>query len=905
MRFESSLLKFCTLCVLLFSLCFCKPSSKYLLSDGQGLKFDFTGDLELSKGSVQRLHLSLTDTTIFTEEENVLIKTSDNQIASVIPTYCKLSSLSPSCVITVYGLQTGTVSLLAIPDPPFLFGSSKDETKATSKVKTLAFTTSSKINVGLTVAYGTLGVDPGTFPNPEKRLIPLTETPEPVINYSILPGAEGAPSGQTIIRITGGLIKSSGILDKQALLLAEIQTKKQGSQAQQCFVSSQHERCTVDFSFGPTDDLPDEVTLSIVGEVTSRHQYAKKTLKLNPDKQTHLGTIRISTQDNLSQIPTQMNAPIFVNWHDVALPNAGSTITITLKSSNPTMQFYEYEIGNNIKPALFETTTCTLRYPSNLSCGLGIQGGPVGKKTTITAKETGRSNFRKITQSYQIPSLNLESVPQGSTLRQVTFTNLSTKEPIYVGITGGGANAYVGPNTLSVVPGATSANTKPGAGSQCGPSNPKAGCPIGSTCLQGGAKPSTKIVDNPYFCYYDLPIPQCESGTNCSDGGYTISPASGGTPAGKTTIAISRSSGLGDSTNIVWSGNFFARTNCDTKTGICENAGCAGQEQGLICGPGTGGSPGVNTLAELTFQRQEANDFYDVSIINGINFGVSFGPTNVSADPSNAYTCGTAGSRTAQDGGWSSTNKTAAGLPPSLWTGSVPQASTPAKDSSFPPGHSITQALAPAHYRYVSVVDSSKPTTCSSGTCTPGSVCGYWIATAYNKLSSSGTRVINSKNSAYTQYCGKPIAWITADSIYGLNKSGKNIGTLPFDYTLSTGTNTIPPGPSHPHTVGDQQLCIDDAYSSYNARPGGIFGENFLACGAPKWDDLNITRVKQQPNTIGTEWFKYVQPTLIWLKKLCPTCYTYPFDDESSTFVCNKPGEQIDYDVNFYDTAFQ
>jgi hypothetical protein len=31
-----------------------------------------------------------------------------------------------------------------------------------------------------------------------------------------------------------------------------------------------------------------------------------------------------------------------------------------------------------------------------------------------------------------------------------------------------------------------------------------------------------------------------------------------------------------------------------------------------------------------------------------------------------------------------------------------------------------------------------------------------------------------------------------------------------------------------------------------------------------------------------------VLPTIAWLKKSCPTCYTYPFDDMSSTFQCTN-----------------
>jgi len=35
-------------------------------------------------------------------------------------------------------------------------------------------------------------------------------------------------------------------------------------------------------------------------------------------------------------------------------------------------------------------------------------------------------------------------------------------------------------------------------------------------------------------------------------------------------------------------------------------------------------------------------------------------------------------------------------------------------------------------------------------------------------------------------------------------------------------------------------------------------------------------------------WTTYVLPTIAWLKQSCPTCYTYPFDDMSSTFQCSN-----------------
>jgi len=56
------------------------------------------------------------------------------------------------------------------------------------------------------------------------------------------------------------------------------------------------------------------------------------------------------------------------------------------------------------------------------------------------------------------------------------------------------------------------------------------------------------------------------------------------------------------------------------------------------------------------------------------------------------------------------------------------------------------------------------------------------------------------------------------------------------------------------------------------------------------WDKLGLT----VPNYMYTEqcvnanptWLTNVLPTLKWMKQACPSAYTYPYDDMSSTFTC-------------------
>jgi hypothetical protein len=45
-----------------------------------------------------------------------------------------------------------------------------------------------------------------------------------------------------------------------------------------------------------------------------------------------------------------------------------------------------------------------------------------------------------------------------------------------------------------------------------------------------------------------------------------------------------------------------------------------------------------------------------------------------------------------------------------------------------------------------------------------------------------------------------------------------------------------------------------------------------------------------------------VQPTLQWLKSGCPSAYTYPYDDMSSTFTCQEYSNgvnSVDYIIQF------
>jgi hypothetical protein len=82
-----------------------------------------------------------------------------------------------------------------------------------------------------------------------------------------------------------------------------------------------------------------------------------------------------------------------------------------------------------------------------------------------------------------------------------------------------------------------------------------------------------------------------------------------------------------------WNGRFWARTGCDNNGANCATGDCGG---GVGCG-GRGGRPPAS-LAEMNFAGSGNQVFYDVSLVDGYNLPMSFGPVGAQA---NGFRCGT------------------------------------------------------------------------------------------------------------------------------------------------------------------------------------------------------------------------------------------------------------------------
>ena len=50
-------------------------------------------------------------------------------------------------------------------------------------------------------------------------------------------------------------------------------------------------------------------------------------------------------------------------------------------------------------------------------------------------------------------------------------------------------------------------------------------------------------------------------------------------------------------------------------------------------------------------------------------------------------------------------------------------------------------------------------------------------------------------------------------------------------------------------------------------------------------------------------WYTYIRPGIEWIKRACPSAYTYPFDDKTSGFSCTNtlPGSanSVGYTITF------
>lgn len=589
------------------------------------------------------------------------------------------------------------------------------------------------------------------------------------------------------------------------------------------------------------------VTANVVGNAAGYQTWNSPTVTITTAATPVAGTIAL--QSTGANMPEGMSSPLWAVLQDSS--GVGDTV-VTLSASNTNIAINP---GVAVNTGPYQTRSCTLS-SSNPVCGFGVKG--------VTA---GTASVSATAGGYTISPLALSVNAPDTSSRAITFKN-THPNPVWVGITGGTANSYETSRLVSTIDPATSGPNK-----MCGPSNPAGACPTGSTCTQGGASPASNTT---YFCYWDQPAPS--SGYQIQSGSTTIPAA--------TRIDISDSS-YDPIADIIWSGNFYPRQGCTVSPGtnqlVCTIADCGNATSGSACAPGTGGAPAVATLPEVTLQKN-STDYYDVSIIGGANVITSFGPdsaASTAASPvpaANGYRCGTAGSSSVQGT-----------LPAADWAMATHVGDTLVVGGAQAYSFSAQTATQPstAYYRFVSTEAPRQNVGCApaGGACTTsGFVCGY-----------DKNAIDNGSSSDYTTSCGRHLAWLSANAIWALNANATN--AAPFHFN---GTYVASSGP----TIQDNQLftCTAPTVSGYSSP----IADASLVCGCTDWSsttpatlsgDQVFTSQIAAPsksctanNTTsgGHEWTAKVLPSIAWLKKSCPTCYTYPFDDMSSTFQCSN-----------------
>jgi hypothetical protein len=381
-----------------------------------------------------------------------------------------------------------------------------------------------------------------------------------------------------------------------------------------------------------------------------------------------------------------------------------------------------------------------------------------------------------------------------------------------------------------------------------------------------------------------------------------------------------------------WSGGIFARTGCltgKTTDGTqCTTGDCSAQP-GSNCPAGVGGTNPA-TIAEFTLQRT-TTDFYDVTVINGMNIAEEMQPLvqptqavpNPSATAAADYWCQAPGAQTgALEGKNCNWN-------PASYVGSVPLSGGDTDETALlinttsicstktGEGH----PLCPVGYTC-----SGNPGTCYK-TCSEDGDCNGLTCVAagngksYCQCQSEGDCAQSSFGSycgsefglglgVYLQQCGPFNGWWSADdlcvnpqTVYGGLNCGASITDGDSNQTnLSSlfGCNGASvPGATPTPIIGNtanETSCYNSAAATTGCCGCGTSMDNTLVDDWP----TDATGDCGSNNTI---WAAQVQPWLANLKQSCPTAYSYPFDDFTSTFQCEGQGavNLLGYRVTFND----
>ncbi|WP_367607738.1 thaumatin family protein [Legionella sp. W05-934-2] len=562
-------------------------------------------------------------------------------------------------------------------------------------------------------------------------------------------------------------------------------------------------------------------------------------------------------------------------------------VKCTFTPNNPAQLTYSFNSAGCVTGVgLFKGLSVDTALTLNVAAGVSTP-----QKGTLTFKQT---NGRGYTVNIPI-TINVATNSQ----RVITFRNYC-KTPNGAG-QDTGSDIVIGIISSSVpAKNQSTANTSCTADSDCaefnystcinatatGPCNGGAGCYCGGgacvadsdcsnnhvgTCVKGACTYCTDSNDciegascSANLCYFNFPQP----------GKYQLSPyVTSGTPD-STTVTLQDNSASNGFTQ-VFNGRFTGRVGCNLVAGQYSN--CTVGDCGTSATPGSGAcnfatnaivSPA--TLAEATFIAKTP-DTYDMSIIGGVSMSMDFHPTSGSAaSPAsydNPYVCGNPGSITQVN-----TNGGQQNIGASSW-----QFTLPSYNNS-----TVFQ---------LRWVDESDATPCSAdSTCQTIDTNYYCGMTRTNEGLAGATT------------CGKVLGYWTFDQICTDNAAFEFKNANDDSIALCTS-------PFGTNTYQDLLACSGPAAAScFNET-----SKNTICCGCVNWNtqgiivptDPKIVTQCQYPNAywVGSTKFSApgVLPFITWLKSACPGCYSYPYDDKTSTYGCpgNNGQSAVNYTIDF------
>lgn len=411
-------------------------------------------------------------------------------------------------------------------------------------------------------------------------------------------------------------------------------------------------------------------------------------------------------------------------------------------------------------------------------------------------------------------------------------------------------------------------------------------------CGGSGATTACSSVADPVRCFWVLPDP--------ATGGSSANPWQL-QPKASATFTLPLQTAWGSSSSPVtspvwWSGGVFGRTGCNADGTRCATGDCTTLPSPLPnqnCPPGAGGSNPFSQ-AEFTLQSN-ATDFYDVTVINGVSTTVVMAPAGPTGSPGSGqdpdYWCQAPGG-SGDSGKLESCSWTFDPVVPDGKGGGTDYATllldswlpcdSTAQPTGCPQGLGCSGEYGACFQACSSRDDCPGTLACTGGYCQCSGSADCASLGLPADQQSCGTQFVPGVG-RFLQQCGSFAGWWSADDFCGQVDS---YGPLDCTASITDGNG------SSQTTLRNLFLCTAaNAASCYNTAAGD---ETCCGCATdganPLAEDWPQPASGDQCFGNNTTWASAVQPWLAYLKAGCPTAYTYPFDDATSTFQCQSAG---------------